>query len=157
MSLSISSMPYSLAALSPTSTQASTDFSSPMSNAFWKLKPSSGLTSKPTASEICFQWRSFMPFFRRATMRGTLGLNSSIYFLMVSAILRTGPMSLSLKKRMTPCSVLLPSSTNFSAETASSLSHSQTIHWGWSVSQVEVVSHRLENGVKSRFICWIFE
>ena len=121
---SIVSIMYSFEALSPTSTQMSTLVRSPISKTFVKVNPSVGLTSNPTALLICCQCLSVIPCFLRLTRRGTLGLNSSIYYLMLLAILRTGSMSLSLKNLMTPVSILTESSTNRSAATASTFSHS---------------------------------
>jgi len=65
-----------------------------------------------------------MPYLRNATNNGTLGLNSSIYYLIDVAILSTPCKSFSLKKRHTPVNVRIESSTNRSAAVASIVDNS---------------------------------
>jgi hypothetical protein len=137
------SMLYSLEARSPISTQASTFCINPISRAFWNVNPSFGNTSKPTLSLICFQCRSTSPFFLNDTINGTFGLNSSICSLTLWAIFSTGPISRYLKNLMTPARTLTDSSTNFSAATASSVSHSPDSQFLLLLNHWSVVTHRL--------------
>jgi len=80
------SMPNSLCALSPISQQASTCFNKPNSRTLVKLKPSPGFTSYPIKLETFYQCLSIIPFFLKATKRGTFGLNSSNYPLTIFAM-----------------------------------------------------------------------
>jgi hypothetical protein len=102
-----------------------------------------GSTSNPTFDEICDQCRFCMPFLRSATIRGTLGLNSSSWALTAVAIFKTASMSRSLKNLMTLARILTLSSTNFSAAGASRVYQSPLIHFSIFTNQLCPVIQRL--------------
>ena len=79
-------MLYSFSALSPTSTQTSVYSTKPRSRTFCKVKSSSGFTTIPVFSVICYQCLSFIPSFLTDTAIGTYGINCSTFFFIVSAI-----------------------------------------------------------------------
>lgn len=82
------SIANSFVACSPISMQIYACFISPKLSAWLKVNQLSGYTVNPTLSEICFQCLSLNPFFLKAESRGTLGLNQSIWYLILYAILR---------------------------------------------------------------------
>lgn len=95
------SMKNSFYAFSPISSQIATWATIPRSINFCKLKSSSGHTVMPDSLEIAYQWRSFMPLRLSATAKGTIGLNSSIFYFIVCAISKILGISRSRKKRKT--------------------------------------------------------
>lgn len=123
ISFNIVSILNYLLAFYPISTQTSECCNNPIFRHSWKLKPStSGLTSKPTESEIAFQCLYFIPFFLKATIKGRLGLNFYNYCFTFYETATIWCKALSLNRRLIPAIDLEDYSTNLSIPSASSSS-----------------------------------
>lgn len=143
ISFRLISILYYFEARYPISTHTSDCFISPISSTFPNVNPSVGSISKPTFAEICYQCRFYIPFLRRATISGTLGLNSSNCAFTRVDIFSMAYISLSLKNLLTLPSIRTLSSTNFSAAGASKVYHYPCIHLPILTNQLCAVTHKL--------------
>jgi hypothetical protein len=120
ISFSIVSILYYFDAFYPISTHASTFLMRPKFRIFLKVKPySSGLIFSWANLDTSAQCLSFMPSFRRETIKGRFGLNLSIYCLTFSPMATIWLIERSLKYLLAVIMLLKLSSTNFYAAFAS--------------------------------------